>query len=298
MAQAGTRRGDTLTVAVAQIAPVTGDVEANKRKHLALIEQARAQNVDLLLFPELSLTGYTVGPRAVELAIERDHPVIDELATASGAMWTTFGFVEEGVAAQFHNSAITVHDGRIAFIHRKLNLASYGYLEEEKHYAEGRYVDTFRLERTPWRAATLICADLWNPALVHLAAVHGATLLMVPVASAEDVVSGEFSNPENWRLAVEFFAMIYGMPLVVANLAGEEGGLRFWGGSRILGPFGTVLAQAGDGEELAVANLSYGAVKRARYQLPTVRDSNLDLIHREIARLSRQVGIPPESRKI
>jgi predicted amidohydrolase len=289
---------ERIKVAVAQVAPALGDLEANKAKHLAYIARAREQDVDLLVFPELSLTGYSVGPQAVELAIDRDHPIMHELASASGPMWTTFGFVEEGVAAQFHNSAITLRDGRIEFIHRNLNLASYGHLEEEKHYAEGRYVDTFRLEHTPWCAATMICADLWNPALVHLAAVHGATMLMVPIASAEDVVSGEFSNPSNWRLALEFYAMIYGMPLVVANLAVNEGGLRFWGGSRIVDPFGTTLAQAEGGEELVTATLDYNAVKRARYQLPTVRDSNLDLIHREISRLSWQVGIPPESRRI
>jgi predicted amidohydrolase len=296
--EAAMAHAEKIKVAVAQIAPELGDVAANKEKHLEYIARAREQDVDLLVFPELSMTGYSVGPQAVDLAIDRDHPLMHEIASATGPMWTTFGFVEEGVAAQFHNSAITLRDGKIEFIHRKLNLASYGHLEEEKHYAEGRYIETFRLEHTPWRAATMICADLWNPALVHLAAVHGATLLMVPIASAEDVVSGEFSNPNNWRLALEFYAMMYGMPLVVANLAVNEGGLCFWGGSRIIDPFGTTVAQADGGEDLIVGTLDYTAVKRARYQLPTVRDSNLDLLHREIGRLSWQVGIPPESRKI
>lgn len=290
--------GQALRVAVAQIDTKLGDLQANKAKHLAFIAQAREQKVDLLVFAELSLTGYSIGHRAVELAITRDDPIVQELAQAAGPMWVTLGFVEEGVAAQFHNSAITLRDGQVAFIHRKLNLASYGNLEEDKHYAEGRYVETFPLEHTPWRAATMICADLWNPALVHLAAVHGSTLLMVPTASAVDAVSGEFSNPEGWRIALEFYAMIYGMPLVMANLATTEHGLKFWGGSRILDSHGKVLAQAGDGEELIVGDLDYGDVKKARYQLPTVRDSNLDLIQREVNRLSWSVGIPPESRKV
>jgi predicted amidohydrolase len=232
------------------------------------------------------------------MAIHRDDPIIHEIAAASGPMWTTFGFIEEGIAAQLHNSAITVRDGEIAFIHRKLNLASYGNLEEDKHFAEGRYIDTFDLQHTPWRAATMICADLWNPALVHLAAVHGATMLMVPIASATDAVSGEFSNPDNWTLALQFFAMIYGMPLVVANLAVREGDAHFWGGSRIVDAFGNTLAHAGEGEELITGVIDYEQVKRARYQLPTVRDSNLDLIHREVSRLGWNIGIPPESRKI
>ena len=287
-----------LRVGVGQIETILGDVQANKDKHLAMIERARAQDLDVLVFAELSLTGYTVGPRAVDLGMTRDHPIIQELAEAAGPMWTTFGFIEEGIAAQLHNSAITVHDGGIVFIHRKLNLASYGNLEEDKHFAEGRYIDTFDLRPTPWRAATMICADLWNPALVHLAAVHGATLLMVPIASATDAVSGEFSNPDNWRLALAFFGMIYGLPLLVANLAVREGDAHFWGGSRIVDAFGTTVAQAGEGEELITGTVDYDQVRRARYQLPTVRDSNLDLIHREVGRLSWNIGIPPESRKI
>jgi predicted amidohydrolase len=290
--------GHKMKVAVGQIDTKLGDLEANKQKHLEMIERARSQGVDLLVFAELSLTGYSNGHQAVNLAITRDDPILQELTEASGPMWTTLGFIEEGVAAQLHNSAITLHGGEIAFIHRKLNLASYGNLEEEKHYAEGRYVDTFKLDGTPWQAATMICADLWNPALVHLAAVHGATLLMVPTASAIDAVSGDFSNPDGWRLALEFYAMIYGMPLVMANLATEEHGLRFWGGSRILDARGQVLAQAGAGEELIVGEIDYEQLRQARYQLPTVRDSNLDLIQREVNRLSWSVGIPPESRKV
>jgi predicted amidohydrolase len=144
----------------------------------------------------------------------------------------------------------------------------------------------------------MICADLWNPALVHLTTLHGATMLLVPTASAEDAVSGEFSNPNGWAVALEFYAMIYGMPLMLANLCVNEGGLRFWGGSRILGPHGQVIAEAGYEEEMIVADLDYEQVKKARFQLPTVRDSNLDLVYREIGRLSWQIGIPPESRKI
>lgn len=290
--------GRKLRVAVAQIDTVLGDLQANKDKHLEFVRRAREREVDLLVFSELSLTGYSIGHRAPELAITRDDPILQELSNAAGPMWVTLGFVEEGVAAQFHNSAITLRDGRVEFIHRKLNLASYGNLEEDKHYAEGRYVETFELAHTPWRAATMVCADLWNPALVHLAAVHGSTLLLVPTASAVDAVSGEFSNPEGWRIALEFYAMIYGMPVIMANLATTEKGLKFWGGSRILDSHGQVVVQAGEGEELIVGMLDYADVKKARYQLPTVRDSNLDLIQREVNRLSWSVGIPPESRKV
>lgn len=286
-----------LRVGVAQIDCRLGAVEHNAAKHLEAIARARHEGVELLLFPELSLTGYAVGPQTVDISLRRDSGIIAELARASGEMVSVLGFIEEGVAAQFHNSALALRGGEIAFIHRKLNLATYGNLEEGKHFAEGRYFETFALDQR-WRAGMLICADSWNPALTHLAMVHGTTLLLVPIASAESAVGGGFSNPDGWALAMQFYAMIYGVPIVMANHARGESGLDFWGGSRILDPEAKTLTVAGAGEELLVAELDYEAVKRARYRLPTLRDSNLDLVLRELNRLSWQIGIPAESRRL
>jgi predicted amidohydrolase len=127
---------------------------------------------------------------------------------------------------------------------------------------------------------------------------HGMTLLLNPVASAEGAVGGEFSNPAGWRKAVDFYSMIYGVPTVFANFAGTEAGARFWGGSRIVDPYGQTLTEAGPEESFIHAELDYEDVKRARYRLPTLRDSNLDLVMRELNRLSWRIGIPEESRKV
>jgi N-carbamoylputrescine amidase len=286
-----------LKIAVAQIAAQYGDIAANLEKHLEMIAAARAGGADVVLFPELSLTGYCVGEQSLALALPRDHAVIGRLTEASRDIWTVFGFIEEGVAAQIHNSLAVLRNGNIGFLHRKLNLATFGKLEEGKHFAAGRYLETFNMGPR-WRAGTLICADSWNPALVHLAAVQGATLLLLPVASALGVVGGEFSNPVGWQRALDFYAMVYGMPLAMANFAGEQAGAVFWGGSRVHDPYGNCLAQAGDGEELIFAELDFQAVLTARYHLPTLRDSNLDLIYRELGRLTWQVGVPPESRRL
>ncbi|WP_119165895.1 nitrilase-related carbon-nitrogen hydrolase [Algihabitans albus] len=286
-----------LRVGVAQIDCRLADLDHNAATHLRMIERARRERIELLLFPELSLTGYAVGPQTAEISIRRDAALLSDLAGASADMVTVLGFIEEGVAAQFHNSAVALRNGEVTFIHRKLNLATYGNLEEGKHFAEGRYFETFPLDRC-WRAGVLICADSWNPALTHLAMVHGTTLLMVPIASAENAVDGTFSNPRGWDLAMQFYAMIYGVPILMANHARGQSGPDFWGGSRIVDPFGQTLAAAQEGEDLLIADLDYEAVKRARYRLPTLRDSNLDLVLRELNRLSWQIGIPEESRTV
>jgi len=280
-----------LRVAVAQIDSVLGHPAENLDKHVDYVHRARAAQAELLVFPEMSLTGHSAGPRALDVAIGRDDAVIGAIARASGPMVTVFGLIEESVAAQFHNTALAVRDGAIVFEHRKVNLATYGLLDDHKHFSAGRFVETFDL-RPDWRASVLICNDLFNPALVHLAAVHGATLLLAPISSGLEAVGDGFDNPASWDLCGRFFSMVYGFPVILANRVGTEGALTFWGGSTVFDPTGRPAERLGDGEGLLVADLDFEQIRRARFSLPTVRDSNLDLIKREVDRLSERIGVP------
>ena len=288
-------RHDVLRVAAAQIDPTEADIAQNISKHKRFIDEARHEAVEVLVFPELSLTGYQVRSRTPDLAVTKDDPRLLELAEYADGMTVIAGFVEEGFAAQFHNSAAVLRDGQVVFIHRKLNLATYGNLEEAKYFARGRYIETFN-HRLPWSGSICICADAWNPGLVHLAALAGATFLVMPIASSYEAVGIDFSNPLGWETAIRFYGMMYGMPVIMANHCGSRDGEQYWGGSRIVDAHGKVLAVGGGDEELVVANLYYNAVRQARFQLPTVRDSNLDLIHREIERLDNRIGVPREAR--
>ena len=287
---------EKITVGAAQITTVPEDIDANLETHLELIAQARARGCDLLVFPELSLTGYTLSDQSFRLARSRHSKVIRQIAEASQDLTTQFGFIEEGPAAQYYNATLAVRDGEIHHLHRKVNLPSYGNLDENKHFATGRFMETANLDDT-WRDAILICADAWNPALVHLAAMNGATLLSVPISSSINAVEGEFSNPNGWDLAVRFYAMMYGMPVVMTNRVGTEGSNHFWGGSAIIDAHGRIVTQAGDEATLLTAELDYSQVREARFHLPTVRDSNFALIQREVNRLSEVLGVPESVRE-
>jgi predicted amidohydrolase len=276
---------DRLQVAVAQIETAFANPAANARKHLDFIQQAREAKADVLLFPELSLAGHGAGTETLRLALSTDNPLIGELAAAAGPMRTVFGFIEEGPGAQFYNVAAAVRDNRLEFLHRKINLATYGRLEEGKHYAAGDRVATFALA-SQWRAGLLICADLWNPPLVHIAAARGATLMLAPISSAVEAVGTAFDNPGGWDVNLRFYAMTYGLPVAMANRVGREGDLTFWGGSRILDAFGRTVAQAeGTDEQLVTGSIDYADVRRARYLLPTLRDANPRLLRDEFDRL-------------
>jgi len=286
---------EKITVGAAQIATPPEEIETNLESHLEMIARARAQAVDLLVFPELSLTGYTLSDDSYRLARSRHDKVVRQIAEASQGMTTQFGFIEEGPGAQFYNATLAVRDGKIEHLHRKVNLPSYGKLDENKHFATGRFMETAMLDDV-WRYAILICADAWNPALIHLAAMNGATLLSIPISSSIDAVDGEFSNPHGWDLAIRFYAMTYGMPVIMTNRVGVEGAAEFWGGSAIIDAHGRIIEQTGDQQELIIAELDYAQVRQARFNLPTVRDSNFALIQREVNRLSEVLGVPESVR--
>ena len=252
-----------LTVAAAQIACRPGDMQANLARHLDAIETAQLRGVDLLVFPELSLPDYLAAPDCAVLALGRDEALLRLLAGVAGSMAVSVGFIERDEAGRFFNAQALLRHGKVMAVHRKLNLPGYGALREDAVYAAGEALGLAPLgedgaEGDPagdsWQAATLICADSWNPALPWLAALAGATLLILPVASSRDAVDGGFDNPRGWELNLGHTAMSYGLPTIFANHCGkrggghgsEAGGFDFWGGSRILDASGRVLAQAGE----------------------------------------------------
>ncbi len=280
-----------LKIGAAQFASVIAEIDANIETHLDWIEQGRARELDLLVMPEVSLIGHYGADNLLDVAMKRNDPRLKRLAKAAGDMAVVVGFIEEGPAAQFYNAAAILHRGRLAYLHRKVNLPTYGKLVEGKHYASGRFVDTYAID-ADWRAGLLICADVWNPALTHLAFLHGASLLVTPVSSGVEAVGPDFDNPGGWALTMRFYSMMYGAPSIMVNRTGMENDLTFWGGSRIIDAFGKEVAVAGKQPELITTELDFNQVRKARHLLPTVRDSNISLIHRETERLIGQLGVP------
>jgi predicted amidohydrolase len=275
-----------LKVAAAQMPCATGLTDDNIARHLGMIDDARAKGADVLVFPELSLTGYAGTPDLLALARPARAPELALLAAAAGPMTVAVGFVEEGPAAQFYTAHALLSRGEVLHVHRKINLAGYGRLEEPKHFARGQGIGTVRVT-DQWSAAMLICADLWNPALPWLAALHGTTLLLVPAASSLEAMAPGFDNPGGWDLVLRHTALTYGVPVVFANHCGAHADGRFWGGSRIVDADGTERGRAGAEPELVVAEIDYRNVRAARTRLPTVRDADPRFVRAELERLIR-----------
>jgi predicted amidohydrolase len=266
-------------VALAQVECVLGDVGANARR---MEETLRAASgADLVVFPELALTGYQAARARAGVALPAADPQIAGPAGEERAVVVGFA---EAAPPHTYNAAAYVEGGAVRHVHRKLNLPTYDIWEERRHFTPGAEVRAF--DTRFGRMAILICADAWQPALAALAVRDGARLLVVPAASALRHPDIE----ETWHDITRFYARTLQCYVVFVNRAGEEPGMRFWGGSHVYAPGGVLLAEAPrDEPALVCVDLELDVVRRIRAEMPLVDEAGRALRRLELAGL-RAVG--------
>lgn len=274
-------------IGVAQIAPRLGDLTANLALYERAIQQAKAQQLHLLVFPELSLTGYHLRDSVATVALRLDSPELEQLKVWSREVALVIGFVEEGTDFRFYNAAAYIADGEVRHVHRKVYLPTYGMFDEQRYFARGDQLRTFEM---PFgRASLLICEDLWHPSTVYVSALDRALVVICPSSSPLRGISDGETHDDNaryWELINRVYAETFGLFLVYANRVGFEDGVGFWGGSEILDPFGRRIAKGRYYEEdFITAELSLDAVRRKRTIAPLLRDEDLDLTINELVRI-------------
>ncbi|MBI2000665.1 MAG: carbon-nitrogen hydrolase [candidate division NC10 bacterium] len=281
-------------VAVAQMAPILGDVEKNLALHEKAAREAISQSVNLLVFPELSLTGYFLKDQVTSVALTEQAPALDVLRNLSHRVAMVVGFVEEAPGHRFHNAAAYLEGGEIRHIHRKVYLPTYGIFDEQRYLAAGARIQAF--DTALGRMAILICEDLWHPATAGIAAWDGAEIILCPSASpGRGLGQAEpFQNASTWERVIRAYGDLFACFVVYANRVGYEDGACFWGGSEVVGPTGQALAKAGYlEEELLVVEVEGGALRRARVANPLLRDERLELTLQEVQRILRARGGDP-----
>jgi predicted amidohydrolase len=280
---------DRFTVALAQVSPRLADVETNLETYAEQIREASGLGADLLVFPELSLTGYHLKDDVSEVATRLDGPIARKLREMSKGTAFVAGLVEESPDFQFYNSAVWFEDGEISHVHRKVYLPTYGMFDENRYFARGRRIVAH--EAAVARVATLVCEDFWHPSTSYLAALDGALALVCPSSSpAQGMAEDEDcdKNARTWELFTRATAQVYGLFVFYANRVGFEDGVGFWGGSEIVGPDGEVLVKAPYYEAAMVcAEVDLAAARRRRIVAPVLRDEDLDLTARELDRILR-----------
>jgi len=285
-----------LRVGLAQINPVLGDVQRNLQTHLEFIRKAREQEVQLLCFPELSLTGYLLKDlvRDVAIAADANRPTMAELLAASQDMDVLVGFVEADSRHRFFISAAYLSQGQILHVHRKLYLPTYGMFEEGRYWAAGSRLGAF--DTRFGRFGVLICEDFWHMSSAYALWQDGADVLLLISASPGRGLSPEAALGSSRSVEVmnQMYATFLTDFVLHCNRVGFEDGLNFWGGSTVFGPDGKLIAQAPYFEEsLLTTTLDLNALRRVRVQLPLLRDERPTLVYGELRRILRSSSAVP-----
>ncbi|MFI5226836.1 MAG: nitrilase-related carbon-nitrogen hydrolase [Candidatus Limnocylindrales bacterium] len=279
----------TIRIALAQIAPRLGQLDANLVRHHEVLEEARSGGADLVVFPELGLTGYLLQDLAAEVSMRLDDPRLTGLATATTGLSAIVSFVEESADHRLFIAAALIEDGRIRHVHRKLYLPTYGLFDERRFFAAG---DVLRAvpSRLGMDIGLGICEDFWHPVVPHLLALDGAQILVdVSSSPGRDLASTNetgLGTATSWRGLMRTHAQLTTSLVVFCNRVGVDESISFWGGSEVIAPSGRAIFSAPLWDEgLFSVDVDLADIRRERISLPVLRDERPELIARELDRI-------------
>jgi len=298
-----------MKVAVFQTSPVLLDVKANLEDIISKIRKGREKGADIIVFPELAMTGYFVGDNYHKASLKIDSPQIKKLAKATKGTAAVVGFIEESRSMNFYNAALLAIDGEVRFSYRKLNLPNYGVFEERKTFSNGKRVIVFR--HGGFNLSIFICNDLWHPSIPYLGVTQKADVFISIFNSSKGSMTSEFDNIESWGIVNKFYSRIFGIYNICVNRVGEEGPVRkgrktdmtnsdtarnlsreftriyrFWGGSEIINPFGKQIYSASLFKEDEIfGEISPKPLRQKKIILPYLRNDDPYFTHRELHRI-------------
>jgi len=264
---------EKIKIALAQISCEQGDKTENIRKMEREVTKAKQQGAELVIFPELSLTGYTVRDQIFELAEiipGRSTTILEQIARKTGA-YIIFGMPElsRNTKATIHNTAVIVSPEGFVGKYRKMYLPTHSVFEEKRYFRPGYQPIVF--ETKLGKIGLIICYDIFFPEVSRLMRLKGAQLLVC--ISASPSTRRTFFEILTTARAIENTVF-----LAYVNLVGIEDGLQFWGGSRLIGPNGKVLVRTEyNKEDLKIGEVDYTDIRPIETFVPLLKDLRPDL---------------------
>ena len=281
-------------IGLAQIYPKLGDLQHNLAIHLEYAARARAQGVDLLIFPELSLTGYQVQDLVPEVALRAhaDDAVYAELSKASREIDLVFSFVHEDFRNRFYIANAYLSGGKTLHLHHKLYLPTYAMFDESRYFAQGNSVRAF--DTRFGRVGMLICEDFWHVSPPYLLWLDGADIFILNSASpSRGLNSSDRLMGTRWvELVNQAYGSMFTSYILHCNRVGYEDGKNFWGGSSVVDPDGEFMTHGLYFDEALITQaIDMNQLHRTRARLPLLRDERPGLVRRELGRiLSENLG--------
>ena len=224
-------------IALAQFSPHIGNLEANAQKLLEQANEAKKQNADLIIFPELSSIGYPAEDLLLRPSLtKRTQQVFEQLKTVKDIVMV-FGFVNQTEDGQRHNAAAVMKDGQVLGVYNKQNLPNYSVFDEKRYFTEGHQHLVF--EYLGHKFGVLICEDVWS-----LSTVQQLAQLNVETALVLNASPYEVGKPQHRVETMSALAKQMNLNLVYANQVGGQDDLIFDGTSFVIAKNGSVVLQA------------------------------------------------------
>ncbi len=265
-------------IALAQIATCPGQFRHNLDLHLDMIDRARRVGAHLVVFPELSLSGYLLAHGVFEHALSLDDAKLEPLRRASREVALLVGLPLRERQGGIANAAVLFEGGEARGVHRKLYLPTYGMFDEGRYFVPGPSLQP--LACSLGRLGVLICEDAWHLSSAVILAQSGADAIVIVAGGPTELDGGdEPAGSRRWHWIVGATAITTVLPVFFANRCGWEEGILFGGCSWAVDGRGGSLAPAATAlaEELVVARHSPEAAARIRTLLPIPRAERFDL---------------------
>jgi NAD+ synthase (glutamine-hydrolysing) len=269
-----------LTIALAQIDPTVGDLDGNAEKIRAGIDRARSEGVQLVIFPELALTGYPPEDLLIKTQfLRRAAERLDEIAEAAEDVVALVGYPQ--LRDDVYNACAVLADGQVQAVYRKTYLPNYGVFDEQRYFQQGTEPALIEVDGIP--VGLTICEDIWQPGPPATSeALAGAQVIANLSASPYHAGKGHEREQMLAQRARDNIAAV-----VFCNLVGAQDELVFDGHSVAIDQDGEVVARAPQFEEaFTVCTLDLGAVATRRLQ---------DARHRDAVYAERVRGATPVS---
>ena len=263
---------DTVKVACVQMAPPAGSTKKDRVDHaVSLIEQLPP--VDLIVLPELWPVGFFRFDRYKEESESLEESLkggvvaaVKEAAMRRKAFVLGGSFVERAEGGRFHNTCFLVGpDGELLMTYRKMHV--FGYRSKEADLLTAG--DSITVAETAiGRMSATTCYDLRFPELYRALVDAGAQIVLVPSA-------WPMERLDHWSVLNRVRALENQMYVVACNMAGDEGGTTLAGNSMVVDPWGEVIARAGEGKQILLAELDMNRLRHLREEFPVLKDRRL-----------------------
>jgi len=250
-----------------------------------MIARAREAGADLVVFPELSVTGYLLAHGVHELAMEADDPRLEPLREASRALSLVVGVPLRLAGGGIANAALLLEGGEVRGAHAKLYLPTYGMFDEGRYFVPGRLLQAVASSLGTF--GILVCEDAWHLSSAVLLARQEVDAFLVVAGGPTELDAGaQAAGARRWHAIVTAMAATLVTPVCFVNRCGWEEGVMFGGGSWAVDASGAGLVEPAPplAESLLVATLSRDAVRHHRSLHPIPQAERLDLWRAEVER--------------